>query len=324
MPIQSDTCVLLAGALATQAKMRNCPRLISGRTAPFSPARRKLRASSCPSRSFLERAHDLISLLNICMMQRIYVAATPGVNAEFVSFCIFENTGRGAAWIGLRAGGPAFPLARARGPGRQRGMRAGFPLFSSSSFPCCGSCWRRPPACCLPWQFLADSFQHQAELSKFGLHLAQGPPDLAGALFDGQGAETHVQAVKESLQGGGTGHGDAKLLLQLLEKPRGAKDLGVQGFGRKEQHGKVGGGRRGDGNFSRMVRASDFTRARSCLRASSTPAGSAASVASCRRRKSSTGNLASTGMSTSSPPRPGMRMAYSTGSLLPGLVGLFR
>ena len=89
-----------------------------------------------------------------------------------------------------------------------------------------------------------DPGQHVAKLAKLGFNCAQHLPDLAGTLFQRQGAKAHLQGTEHGQERRRPGERDAVLTLQRLHQAGAAQHFGVQAFGGQKQNRKVGGVRR--------------------------------------------------------------------------------
>ena len=91
---------------------------------------------------------------------------------------------------------------------------------------------------------LLGGFQHVAEFVELSADGAKDLPYLAGPLFDGQGAEPHLQAVQEGGHGGGAGQVHLVPLLQFLHHAP-VHRLRIEPLEGQEEDGEVrGGGRR--------------------------------------------------------------------------------
>ena len=86
--------------------------------------------------------------------------------------------------------------------------------------------------------------QNGPKSPKFGFDSAKHLPDLAGALFERQGSETHLQRVKHRHQSGRTDKRHAVLTLQGLHQAGDPQNLGIQALCWEEHHGEVRGVRR--------------------------------------------------------------------------------
>lgn len=80
-----------------------------------------------------------------------------------------------------------------------------------------------------------------AEGDEFFLDGTEHRPDFAGAFLDGEGAESHLEAVEDRGDGGRSRDDDFVFALQRIRESRATEYFGIQALYREEEDAEIGG-----------------------------------------------------------------------------------
>ena len=88
-------------------------------------------------------------------------------------------------------------------------------------------------------QLFLHALECGAKFRELGLNSRQGLPNLAGALLDGHGAESHLETIENRDQRSRSGNDHAIIPLNAFRQLASAKDFGVKSLSGEEHDRKI-------------------------------------------------------------------------------------